>query len=73
VVPPEKPVAMADALRALAADPSRRARLGANGRRHAEAELSQAVILRRFETQLLALVHGEPEASQLYGAREELK
>lgn len=55
VVPPENPAALADALRALAADPTRRAVLGANGRRHAEAELSQDVILRRFEMQLLAL------------------
>jgi len=56
VVPPENPAAMADALRALAADPVRRAELGANGRRYAEAELSQDVILHRFETQLQALV-----------------
>ena len=56
VVPPENPVAMAHALRALAADPARRAALGANGRRHAEAEMSQDVILRRFEAQLHELV-----------------
>jgi colanic acid biosynthesis glycosyl transferase WcaI len=55
VVPPENPAALADALRALAADPVRRAEWGANGRRYAEAELSQDVVLRRFETQLLAL------------------
>lgn len=59
VVPPEDPVAMAEALRALAADPARRAELGANGRRYAEAELSQDVILRRFEAQLLALVQSD--------------
>ena len=56
VVPPENAAAMAEALRALAADPARRAELGANGRRYAERELSQDVILRRFEAQLLALV-----------------
>jgi colanic acid biosynthesis glycosyl transferase WcaI len=55
VVPPENPVAMAHALRALAADPTHRATLGANGRRHAEAEMSQDVILRRFEAQLREL------------------
>ncbi|WP_382322291.1 glycosyltransferase WbuB [Hydrogenophaga sp. UC242_50] len=55
VVPPENPAALADALRALAADPVRRAEWGANGRRYAEAELSQDVVLRRFEMQLLAL------------------
>jgi colanic acid biosynthesis glycosyl transferase WcaI len=60
VVPPENPPAMAEALRALAADPVRRAELGANGRRYAKAELSQGAILRRFEAQLRALVRGEP-------------
>jgi len=58
VVPPENPAAMADALRTLAADPARRAEFGANGRRYAERELSQDVILRRFEARLLALVQG---------------
>lgn len=59
VVPPENAAAMAEALRALAADPARRAELGANGRRYAERELSQDVILRRFEAQLLALVQSD--------------
>ena len=59
VVPPEDPAAMAEALRALAADPARRAELGANGRRYAERELSRDVILRRFEAQLQALVQGD--------------
>ena len=59
VVPPENPTAMAEALRALALDPTRRAELGANGRRYAEAQLSQDAVLRRFEAQLLALVQGE--------------
>ena len=56
VVPPEDPAAMAQALRTLAADPARRTELGANGRRYAERELNQDVILRRFEAQLQALV-----------------
>jgi len=55
VVPPENPAALAEALRALAADPTRRAELGANGRRYAEAELSRDAVLHRFEAQLLAL------------------
>ncbi|MBL0918883.1 MAG: glycosyltransferase WbuB [Hydrogenophaga sp.] len=55
VVPPDDPAAMAEALRVLAADPALRAELGANGRRHAEASLSQDAVLRRFEAQLLAL------------------
>ena len=48
------------ALRALAADPARRAELGANGRRYAERELGRDVILSRFESQLKALVQGQP-------------
>ena len=60
VVPPENPAAMAEALRTLAADPALRAELGANGRRYAEAELSQRAILRRFEAQLRDLVQGVP-------------
>lgn len=59
IVPPEDPAAMAQALRDLAADSTRRAELGANGRRYAERELSRDVILRRFETQLQRLVRGE--------------
>lgn len=55
VVPPEQPAALADALRTLAADPARRAALGANGRRYAEASLSRDAILRRLEAQMLAL------------------
>lgn len=58
VVPPENPAALAEALRALATDPARRAALGAQGRRYAEAELSRDAILRRFEMQLQALVPG---------------
>ena len=56
VVPPEDAVAMAQALRALVADPARRTEMGANGRRYAERELSKDTILRRFESQLQALV-----------------
>jgi colanic acid biosynthesis glycosyl transferase WcaI len=56
VVPPEDAAAMANALRTLAANPARRAELGANGRRYAESELSRDAILGRFEAQLQALV-----------------
>jgi colanic acid biosynthesis glycosyl transferase WcaI len=59
IVPPEDAAAMADALRALAESPAHRAELGANGRRYAERELSQDVILGSFEAQLQALVRGE--------------
>lgn len=64
VVPPENPAAMAEALRALAADPARRAAMGASGRRYAEAELSRDAVLRRFETQLLALVQASPRETR---------
>jgi len=60
VVPPENPAAMAEALRALAADPARRDAMGASGRRYAEAELSRDAVLRRFEAQLLALEQASP-------------
>jgi colanic acid biosynthesis glycosyl transferase WcaI len=60
VVPPENPAAMADALRALAADPARRDAMGASGRRYAEAELSRDAVLRRFEAQLMALEQASP-------------
>ena len=56
VVPPEDPNAMTQTLQYLASSPERRMELGANGRRYAERELNQDVILRRFEAQLQALV-----------------
>jgi colanic acid biosynthesis glycosyl transferase WcaI len=58
IVEPEQPQAFADAIAALADNPAQRAQMGACGRRYAERELSQDVILRRFEAQLLALVNG---------------
>ena len=61
-VPPEDAAAMAQALRALAADPARRAELGANGRRYAEQHLSRDAVLQRFEAQLKELV-GQPAPS----------
>lgn len=61
VTTPEDAAAMADAIRTLAGDAGLRARLGASGRAYAERELSQDVILRRFEAQLLALAQeGKP-------------
>ena len=63
IVPPEQPQALADAIVALAGDPARRAEMGANGRRYAERELSQSVILGRFEAQLRALVETEGKAA----------
>jgi colanic acid biosynthesis glycosyl transferase WcaI len=56
VVPPEDPDSMAAAIAKLAADPELRARLGANGRAYAEANLDRDAVLRRFEQDLLELV-----------------
>jgi len=63
IVPPEDAAAMAAALQTLANNAALRAELGANGRRYAERELSQDVILRRFESQLMALVNRGNAAS----------
>jgi hypothetical protein len=53
VVEPENPRALAEALRALAADPERRARLGAAGRRAVEREFGREAWLDRWH-ELLA-------------------
>jgi putative colanic acid biosynthesis glycosyltransferase WcaI len=49
VVPPEDPVALADAMRQLRDDADLRRRLGANGRRYAETNLAKDRILVRLE------------------------
>jgi glycosyltransferase involved in cell wall biosynthesis len=48
VVPPEDPRALAAALAALAADPARRAAMGAAGRKAAERDFGRAAWLRRW-------------------------
>lgn len=48
VVPPEDPLALAAALRELAADPERRARLGAAGRRAVEVEFGRTGWIERW-------------------------
>jgi colanic acid biosynthesis glycosyl transferase WcaI len=62
VVAPEDAEALAGAVRALALEPARRERLGAEARRLAEAELSRDAILGRFARELTDLV---PVASTL--------
>lgn len=62
VTPPEDAAAMAQAIRSLVNDPDLRHQLGANGRAYAERELNRDVILRRFESQLQALVQESKHA-----------
>lgn len=52
VVPPEDPVVLAAAFRDLAADPERRARLGAAGRRAVEAEFGRDKWIERWRALL---------------------
>jgi glycosyltransferase involved in cell wall biosynthesis len=59
VVPPESPRALAAALATLAADPGRRAAMGAAGRRAAEREFGREAWLRRWRD-LLAAARGTP-------------
>lgn len=54
VVPPEDPRALAQALTALAADPARRAAMGAAGRRAAEREFGREAWLHRWHDLLAA-------------------
>ena len=53
VVPPEDPVALAEAMRQLRDDVDLRHRLGANGRRYAEENLAKDRILVRLERAFL--------------------
>lgn len=59
-VPPGESGAFTDALRALARDPARRARLGAAARRQAVETLSRDATLARFERSLESTLHGRP-------------
>ncbi len=56
VVPPGEATPFVDAIRALAADPTRCRRLGAAARQHALQHMSRHVILKRFQRELAALI-----------------
>ena len=58
--PPGDVTAFADAIRALALDAPRRARLGAEGRRYAEKHLDREVVLRCFEEDLSHVLRPRP-------------
>lgn len=55
VVPPEDPMAMTQAMMALAADSKLRTQLGAAGRVYALANMDREAVLRRFESDLTTL------------------
>jgi glycosyltransferase involved in cell wall biosynthesis len=63
---PEDPAALATAVRALREQPERLARLGAQARRHAEAEYSRDALARRYLTLLQAVVAGADGARSTY-------
>jgi colanic acid biosynthesis glycosyl transferase WcaI len=54
-VPPEDPAAMAQALIALAADSTRRKKLGAAGRVYALAHLDREAVLKKLESAMMAI------------------
>lgn len=56
VVPPEDPVAMANAVQQLAANPALRERLGAAGYVHAQEHMGTDMVLAKFEADLVALL-----------------
>ena len=56
VVPPETPLALAEAVRTLAADPVLRQRLGAAGYAYAQAHLDRDAVLQKFESDLSDLL-----------------
>ena len=58
VVPPENPAALAAAIISLKANRGVAAQLGRDGRRFAELHFDRALLLARFEDQLVSVVHG---------------
>ena len=56
VVPPEDPLALAQAVRTLAADPDLRERLGAAGYLYAQTHLDREAVLLRFEAEVVGLL-----------------
>jgi glycosyltransferase involved in cell wall biosynthesis len=66
VVPPEDSAALADAIRALAADPRRRAAMGQAGRAHVERCHDRAALAREYRKILFqagpVIASGTPKA-----------
>jgi glycosyltransferase involved in cell wall biosynthesis len=65
--PPEDPSALADAIRAVSADPDRAREMGQNGRRYVEAHLSREAFVDRLEQILAVATDEEPEHSRVEG------
>jgi glycosyltransferase involved in cell wall biosynthesis/SAM-dependent methyltransferase len=63
--PPEDARALADAIRAVAADPVRAREMGQNGRRHVEAHLSRDAFVDRLEEILATATAEEPEQARI--------
>ncbi|MBX6389782.1 MAG: glycosyltransferase family 4 protein [Frankia sp.] len=69
VVPPEEPAALAEAIRALAADPAKRARMARVGRAYVERHFDRAALAERYRRLLLSVLgHTTPEDDARPGA-----
>jgi colanic acid biosynthesis glycosyl transferase WcaI len=60
IVPPEEPAALAEAVRSLRDNPAAAARMGAAGRRFAEAHFARARVLARYADFFSAFAEGAP-------------
>jgi colanic acid biosynthesis glycosyl transferase WcaI len=62
VVPPENPAALAAAIIRLKSNSGFAGQLGRDGRRYAERHFDRALLLARFEDELISLANGEADA-----------
>lgn len=63
VVPPEDPASLAEAVRALAGKPARRAEMGRDGRAHVAAQFDRAALADRYRRLILGLLSGSTNAA----------